>query len=462
VSARGAGARGRGPAQRAACRCQAAWTVRGFHGTHGGARGCVVAQARSAPPLCGLPQPPPPRSLRAASPSHCCRPPCRDRPRTQLRAMEQPLDAAAADLALAVDGAAPDLLALVFERLPQLEQCMTVSRLAHAWRRWAVSPREQLRAHRRECRDSYERFSVRDWAGQSRPSGASSRRGRSSARASAAWPASGPPHAATWSGCCGCAPRTRPARGGARRAPWQQATDTSTCCGGCGPSSRLAPWAGRRSAWRQPAATSTCCGGCGPRTRPAHGGSGPAKRRHGAAIFACCSGCVPSGRLALGRRGRAAMRPATATSTCCNGCGPRTRRAPGKRLRVPLQHTADTSACSSGCGLRTRLAPGVRPRATKQHAAATSTCCGGCEPKTHLAPGGGNVLPSGTRPPPRRPPVAASPRPALPVGKGEVQGELDLGIFGRRRLRLDRRAARLTHRGFVCTPLQRKKNRCLL
>jgi hypothetical protein len=59
--------------------------------------------------------------------------------------MEPPLDAAAVDGAHAV-GALPELLALVFERLPRVEQCVTVGRLAREWRRWAVSTREQLRA----------------------------------------------------------------------------------------------------------------------------------------------------------------------------------------------------------------------------------------------------------------------------------------------------------------------------
>jgi hypothetical protein len=56
-----------------------------------------------------------------------------------------PLDAAAAAAARSV-GAAPELLALVFERLPPVEQCVTVSRLAREWRRWASSRREQLLA----------------------------------------------------------------------------------------------------------------------------------------------------------------------------------------------------------------------------------------------------------------------------------------------------------------------------
>jgi hypothetical protein len=39
-----------------------------------------------------------------------------------------------------------DLAALVFERLPPAEQCVTVSRLARAWRRWAASRVEPLAA----------------------------------------------------------------------------------------------------------------------------------------------------------------------------------------------------------------------------------------------------------------------------------------------------------------------------
>jgi hypothetical protein len=59
--------------------------------------------------------------------------------------MDQPLDAAATHAAHAV-GALPELLALVFERLPPVEQCVTVSRLARSWRRWAAPKREPLRA----------------------------------------------------------------------------------------------------------------------------------------------------------------------------------------------------------------------------------------------------------------------------------------------------------------------------
>jgi hypothetical protein len=65
--------------------------------------------------------------------------------------MEPPLDVAAADAAHKV-GALPELLALVFERLPPVEQCLTTSRLAREWQRWAVPGREQLLAAWRELR----------------------------------------------------------------------------------------------------------------------------------------------------------------------------------------------------------------------------------------------------------------------------------------------------------------------
>jgi hypothetical protein len=49
---------------------------------------------------------------------------------------------------MAAPGAAvpADLAALVFERLPPAEQCVTVGRLAHAWRPWAASRVEPLAA----------------------------------------------------------------------------------------------------------------------------------------------------------------------------------------------------------------------------------------------------------------------------------------------------------------------------
>jgi hypothetical protein len=69
----------------------------------------------------------------------------------QLRlGMERPPNAALEDF--------PDVLALVFERLPPIEQCVTVSRVARAWRRWAAAPRRDalrvewrwVRSHRRQ------------------------------------------------------------------------------------------------------------------------------------------------------------------------------------------------------------------------------------------------------------------------------------------------------------------------
>jgi hypothetical protein len=56
----------------------------------------------------------------------------------------EPLNVSAASAAAHAVGALPDLLALLFERLPPVEQCLTVSRLARAWRRWARPRRERL------------------------------------------------------------------------------------------------------------------------------------------------------------------------------------------------------------------------------------------------------------------------------------------------------------------------------
>jgi hypothetical protein len=46
-------------------------------------------------------------------------------------------------------GSLPGSLELVVERLPPLEQCVAVGRLARAWRRWATARRGRLRAERR-------------------------------------------------------------------------------------------------------------------------------------------------------------------------------------------------------------------------------------------------------------------------------------------------------------------------
>jgi hypothetical protein len=75
--------------------------------------------------------------------------------------MEQPIGAAETEAAHAVC-ALPDLMALVFERLPAVEQCVTVGRLSKAWRRWAAPRCEALRAAEWH-KQHWERLQVPQW-----------------------------------------------------------------------------------------------------------------------------------------------------------------------------------------------------------------------------------------------------------------------------------------------------------
>jgi hypothetical protein len=91
-----------------------------------------------SPPPNRIGPPPGARRARHQRAAHCC---------FSLRWPPWRRPCVAAEAHTAAPRALPaDLAALVFERLPPAEQCVTVSRLARAWRRWAASRREQLAA----------------------------------------------------------------------------------------------------------------------------------------------------------------------------------------------------------------------------------------------------------------------------------------------------------------------------
>jgi hypothetical protein len=317
--------------------------------------------------------------------------------------MEQPLGVAAASAAGHAVGAARELLALVFERLPPAE-CLTVGRLARAWRRWAWPRRRRFLAGWRDLL-AHKRPQLPRWCvAEAWPRLSERQRGLAARRAAACgdlerlrWLLSQDPPCPLWEETCGDAAAEghvdvlRLLRAQDPPCPWGVLTCTLAAANGhvdvlqwLRAQDPACPWweltsnraaeNGHLDALRWLRAQDPPCpwGGETFHLAAQHGhldvllwlraqdpralgASVHAAMQPWAATSMCCVGCGPRIRLAPGTFGRAAMHPGAATCMCCSGCGPKTHRALGTRAHALMRREASQSARGSTRSRTTEL-----------------------------------------------------------------------------------------------------------